>query len=59
MAAYDLGRDKIYGHIKMNKDRSTFLEFCRYLRTLYPPNVRIAIVMDLCRPRDYADLRVA
>ncbi len=39
MAAYDLGRDKIYGHIKMNKDRSTFLEFCRYLRTLYPPNV--------------------
>jgi transposase len=59
MAAYDLNRDKIYGHVKLNKDRATFLEFCRYLRSLYPPNVRIALVMDLCRPRDYADLRVA
>ena len=46
MAACDLGQDKIYGHIKTNKDRTTFLEFCRYLRTLYPPTVRIAIVMD-------------
>ena len=50
MAAYDLGKDKIYGHIKMKKDRTTFLEFCRYLRTLYPPNVRIAIVMDNFSP---------
>ncbi|MHB1517330.1 MAG: IS630 family transposase [Acidimicrobiales bacterium] len=48
MAAYDLGQDKIYGHIKMKKDRTTFLEFCRYLRGHYPPNIRIAIVMDLC-----------
>jgi transposase len=55
LAAYDLNQDKIYGHIKMKKDRTAFLEFCRYLRTLYPPDVRIAIVMDLCRPRDYAD----
>jgi transposase len=50
MAAYDLSQDKIYGHIKMKKDRTTFLEFCRYLRTLYPPNVRIAIVMDNFSP---------
>jgi transposase len=49
MAAYDLGQDKIYGHIKV-KDRTTFLEFCRYLRTLYPPSVRIAIVMDNFSP---------
>ena len=33
MAAYDLNQDKIYGHIKLKKDRTTFLEFCRYLRT--------------------------
>jgi len=46
MAAYDLNEDKIYGHIKTKKDRTTFLEFCRYLRTLYPPEIRIAIVMD-------------
>jgi len=50
MAAYDLGQDKIYGHIKVKKDRTTFLEFCRYLRTLYPPDVRIAIVMDNFSP---------
>ena len=42
-AAYDLAKDKLYGHIKTKK-RTKFLEFCRYLRTLYPPEVRIAIV---------------
>jgi transposase len=50
MAAYDLNQDKIYGHIKTKKDRTTFLEFCRYLRTLYPPEIRIAIVMDNFSP---------
>jgi transposase len=50
MAAYDLNRDKIYGHIKTKKDRTTFLEFCRYLRSLYPPEIRIAIVMDNFSP---------
>jgi len=34
MAAYDLNTDKMYGH----------------LRTLYPPNVRIAIVLDNFSP---------
>jgi transposase len=32
------------------KDRTTFLEFCRYLRSLYPPEVRIAIVLDNFSP---------
>ena len=50
MAAYDLNQDKIYGHIKTKKDRTTFLEFCRYLRTLYPPEIRIAIVLDNFSP---------
>ena len=50
MAAYDLNTDKMYGHVKTTKDRTTFLEFCRYLRTLYPPNVRIAIVLDNFSP---------
>lgn len=45
-AAYDLGKDKLYGHIKPKKNRTRFLEFCRYLRSLYPLNVRIAIVLD-------------
>ena len=50
LAAYDLGADKIYGHIKTTKNRTKFLEFCRYLRSLHPPEVRIAIVMDNFSP---------
>jgi hypothetical protein len=36
LAAYDLSRDKLYGHIKRRKRRGEFLTFLRYLRTLYP-----------------------
>ncbi|MDA8263900.1 MAG: IS630 family transposase [Actinomycetota bacterium] len=50
LAAYDLGQDKLYGHVKTKKDRTTFLAFCRYLRTLYPPTVRIGIVLDNFSP---------
>ena len=49
-AAYDLARDKMYGHVKKTKTRTKFLEFCRYLRTLYPAAVRIAIVCDNFSP---------
>ncbi|GAA1543993.1 hypothetical protein GCM10009730_61390 [Streptomyces albidochromogenes] len=50
LAAYDLGRDKLYGHIKETKTRSKFIEFCRYLRSLYPAGVRIAVVCDNFSP---------
>ena len=50
LAAYDLGRDKLYGHIKKRKGRTEFLAFVRYLRRLYPPEVRIAIVADNFSP---------
>ena len=49
-AAYDLSTDKLYGHIKNTKNRTKFLEFCRYLRTLYPATVRLAIVCDNYSP---------
>ncbi|WUL09928.1 hypothetical protein OHT74_40105 [Streptomyces sp. NBC_00354] len=49
-AALDLAKDKLYGHIKPIKKRTQFLEFCRYLRTLHPPQVRIAIVCDNFSP---------
>nr|WP_244894207.1 transposase [Planobispora rosea] len=48
--AYDLRQDKLYEHIKPVKTRTRFLEFCRYLRSLYPPEVRIAIVCDNFSP---------
>jgi transposase len=48
--ALDMNRDKLYGHVKLNKNRTTFLAFCRYLRSLYPSEVRIAIVLDNYSP---------
>ena len=45
-----MNRDRLYGHMKTTKNRTKFLELCRYLRSLYPPEVRIAIVMDNYSP---------
>jgi len=49
-AALELGTDTMYGHIKKRKRRGEFLQFCRYLRSLHPPQVRIAIVCDNYSP---------
>jgi len=49
-AALELGADKMYGHMKKRKRRGEFLQFCRYLRSLHPPQVRIAIVCDNFSP---------
>jgi transposase len=49
-AALDLAADKMYGHVKATKNRTDFLTFCRYLRSLYPLEVRIAIVLDNFSP---------
>ncbi|MEQ8717693.1 MAG: hypothetical protein RIE08_08785 [Acidimicrobiales bacterium] len=43
LTAYDLTADKVYGHVKKKKGRTEFLAFCRYLRQLYPPEVRVAV----------------
>ena len=43
-AALELGETKLFGHIKPRKTRARFLDFCRYLRSLYPSSVRIAII---------------
>ena len=50
LAAYDLDRDRLYGHIKPRKTRTRFLEFATYLRTLYPREIRIALIMDNFSP---------
>jgi len=49
-AAYERGEDKLFGHIKPRKNRAKFPEFCRYLRSLYPQQVRIAIICDNFSP---------
>jgi transposase len=48
--ALDLTTGRMYGHVKRHKKRAQFLEFCRYLRSLYPPQVRIAIICDNYSP---------
>ncbi len=50
LAAYDLRADKLYGHVKARKGRTEFVAFLRYLRGLYPPEVRIGIVLDNFSP---------
>jgi transposase len=50
LAASELGEDRLFGHVKPRKTRARFLEFCRYLRSLYPLSTRIAIVCDNFSP---------
>ena len=50
LAGYDLSTDRLYGHVKVRKTRTEFLAFCRYLRSLHPTGVRIAIVCDNFSP---------
>ena len=50
LAGYDLSKDKLYGHVTKRKGRTQFLAFCRHLRSLYPTEVRIAIVLDNFSP---------
>ena len=50
MAGYDLSTDKLYGHITTKKGRTECLAFLRYLRTLHPHDVRIAIILDNFSP---------
>jgi transposase len=50
MAGYDLSTDRLYGHVVKKKDRTAFLAFVRYLRSLHPPEVKIAIVLDNFSP---------
>jgi transposase len=50
MAVYDLSRDRLYGHVKPRNRRGEFLTFCRSVRSLSPPGVRLAIVLDNASP---------
>ncbi len=50
MAGYDLSAAKLYEHVTKHKGRVEFLAFCRYRRSLHPPEVRVAIVLDNFSP---------
>ncbi len=50
LSAYDIGREKIYAHMKKHKTHVEFLTFLRYLRSLYPFYVLIYIILDNFSP---------
>ncbi len=50
ISAYDVRADRLYGHIKKRKTRVEFLEFCRYIRSLYPPGTRLYFILDNFSP---------
>jgi transposase len=50
IAAYDVGADRLYGHIQKRKTRVEFLAFCRYIRSLHPPEIRLHFVLDNFSP---------
>jgi DDE superfamily endonuclease len=41
---------RLYGHVKPRKRRGEFLVFLRYVRSLYPPGVRLGLVLDNYSP---------
>jgi transposase len=61
MAGFDLSTDRLDGHVTTTKNRTEFLRFASYLRTLHPPEVRIALVLDNLSPHlsTKTDQRVA
>jgi transposase len=46
LGVYDVSRDRLYGHVKKRKTRVEFLAFCRYIRSLYPPETRLHFILD-------------
>jgi len=50
LAAYDLVRDRLYAHMKGHKTNVEFLAFLKYLRSLYPLDVLLYIILDNFSP---------
>jgi hypothetical protein len=50
LAAYDLSTDRLYGHVRQRRAVPSSSLFCRYIRSLHPAEVRIAIVLDNFSP---------
>jgi transposase len=57
IAAYDVTNDRLYGHVKQRKTRVEFLAFCRYIRSLHPPTVRLHFILDNFSPHLGQDMR--
>ena len=57
LGAYDVSRDRLYGHLKKRKSRVEFLAFCRYIRSLHPAELRLHFIIDNFRPHLGEDVR--
>ena len=57
LVAYDVSTDpSLYGQAKVRKNRPAFKGFLRYVRSLHPTDVHIAIVLDNFSPHVSADI---
>jgi transposase len=50
LAAYDLAQDRMYAHMKEHKTNVEFLAFLKYLRSLYPLDVLLYLILDNFSP---------
>jgi hypothetical protein len=50
LAAYDLSRDRLYGACQAAQALREVPVFLRYVRSLYPPRVRLGLVLDNYSP---------
>ncbi|MBU7010862.1 MAG: transposase [Theionarchaea archaeon] len=50
LAALDLRSDKMYGHTKKRKRAIEFLQFLKYIGSLYPIKERLYIILDNFSP---------
>lgn len=49
-SALDVGSNKMYGHIKKRKRFNEFLQYLKYLRSLYPAKERLYFIYDNYSP---------
>ena len=50
LSAYDLVKDKMYGHMKKHKTNVEFLAFLKYVRSFYPFYFTLYIILDNFSP---------
>lgn len=57
LAALDHSRDRLHGHVKKRKRWKEFLPFLKYLRSLYPPAVKLYVIQDNFSPHRRREVR--
>jgi hypothetical protein len=56
-AAYDVGSGSVIAQSYRRHRHQEFLRFLKVIDAAVPKDLDLHLVLDLCRPRDYADMR--